>query len=100
MSIYCFDLDNTLCVTEYIDGRHHYLEAEPIEKRIKMVNKLYDQGHIIIIESAWGCGSGVNWFQDIGKRLNPEAYQFQMKIAKIMLPVDFYSAWKKISSIP
>ncbi len=35
-----------------------------------------------------------------GKRLNPESYQVQMKFARIMLHLDFYSAWKKIQSVP
>lgn len=56
--IYCFDLDNTLCRTE----GNIYEEAEPIVKRIEFVNKLYAEGHTIIIETARGCVSGKNWF--------------------------------------
>lgn len=56
--IYCFDLDNTLCITE----GSNYLEAKPIESRIKRVNDLFDEGHTIIIETARGNCSGKNWW--------------------------------------
>lgn len=56
--IYCFDLDNTLCLTVGSD----YENAEPILQRIEKVNSLYDQGHTIIIETARGNLSGRNHF--------------------------------------
>ena len=58
INIYVFDLDNTLCQT---DGSN-YLKASPFIERIKEVNKLYDDGNTIIIETARGCISGKNWF--------------------------------------
>jgi cytidyltransferase-like protein len=48
--IYCFDLDNTLCLTEH----KKYADATPIIKRIKKVNELYDQGDYIKIYTARG----------------------------------------------
>jgi|SRR5210317_1550786 len=56
--IYCFDLDNTLCNTK----GNYYEEATPKEERIAFVNKLYSEGHTIIIDTARGCVSGKNWF--------------------------------------
>lgn len=56
--IYLFDLDNTLCKTEGND----YSNATPIQSRIDKVNKLYDEGHTIIIETARGAISGTNHF--------------------------------------
>ena len=55
---YVFDLDNTLCKT---DGSN-YIDSTPYVDRIKKVNMLHDQGHIIIIETARGCVSGKKWF--------------------------------------
>ena len=55
--IYVFDLDNTLCKTE----GSKYLESVPYSERIKKVNKLYDEGNTIIVETARGCVSGKNW---------------------------------------
>jgi len=49
---YCFDLDNTLCLTEGKD----YPNCKPFEDRIKIVNKLYDEGHEITIYTARGMG--------------------------------------------
>ena len=55
--IYCFDLDGTLCKTEGSD----YENSTPIQSRIDRVNKLYDSGHIIYIETARGSFSGKDW---------------------------------------
>lgn len=45
---YCFDLDGTLCTGEV------YAEARPIEANIAIVNRLYDAGHTIVIDTARG----------------------------------------------
>ena len=55
--IYVFDLDNTLCKTT--DSQ--YVDSIPYYDRIVKVNKLYDEGHTIIIETARGCVSGKRW---------------------------------------
>ena len=56
--IYCFDLDGTLCNTE----GNNYSGSRPKKDRIQIVNKLYDDGHTIIIDTARGCVSGKNYF--------------------------------------
>jgi len=56
--IYCFDLDGTLCNTK----GNNYAESSPKKDRIQVVNKLYDDGHTIIIDTARGCVSGKNYF--------------------------------------
>ncbi len=62
--IYLFDLDNTLCITKKNkEGNWDYLNAEPIDERIRYVNKLYDFGHKIIIDTARGCVSKKNWHE-------------------------------------
>ena len=45
MAIYCIDIDGTLCTKSEDD----YSKAIPFEERISTVNKLYDEGHEIII---------------------------------------------------
>jgi hypothetical protein len=52
----CFDLDNTLCSQEL-----KYENAKPFITRINMVNSLYDEGNIIIILTARGMGTGIDW---------------------------------------
>ena len=46
--IFCFDLDNTICKTKKSD----YLSSKPKKNVIKLINKLYDQGHTIKINTA------------------------------------------------
>ena len=46
--IFCFDLDNTLCVTT----GNNYQKSKPLKKKIKIVNKLFEEGHIIKIFTA------------------------------------------------
>lgn len=56
MKTYVFDIDGTICkkLCE-LDG-DDYLDAEPIEHRIAIVNKLYDEGNMIIYQTARGMG--------------------------------------------
>ena len=54
---YCFDLDGTLCSHE-----EDYAQAKPFEKRIDIVNNLYRDGHIIVIDTARGSTTGIDWF--------------------------------------
>ena len=56
--VYCFDLDRTLCNT---DG-NNYSDSTPKKERIEFVNKLYEKGNTIIIDTARGSVSGKNYF--------------------------------------
>ncbi len=56
MNIYV-DLDNTLCLTSGSD----YENSRPIESRIVKVNKLKEEGNQIIIWTARGTNSGIDW---------------------------------------
>ena len=53
---YCFDLDGTICDTPLRkeDLKPGYLEAVPFPYMVEQVNKLYDEGHKIIIMTARG----------------------------------------------
>lgn len=53
---YIFDLDGTLCTNNPI-----FIKAKPLKDRIEKVNDLYDQGHTIIIDTARGSLTGINW---------------------------------------
>ncbi len=59
MTIYCFDLDNTLCVSESDD----YEKSTPIVERIMSVNSLFHSGNHIIISTARGSLSGLDLSQ-------------------------------------
>lgn len=64
--IYCFDLDGTLC-TQTEGGR--YKEARPILEAIAEVNRLYDAGHHIIVATARGGTSKIDWHPDTESQL-------------------------------
>lgn len=57
MTTYCFDLDGTLCDTKGSD----YKNSQPKHDRIARVNQLLDNGHHIIIFTARGSSSGLDW---------------------------------------
>jgi len=91
--IYVFDLDGTLCNTpkrkkneEFTD----YLTAKPIKLRIKLVNKLYDNGNIIIIDTARGSNSGRSWFNHTIRQLNSWGLKFHTLRTGIKFNADFY----------
>ncbi len=49
---YVFDIDGTLCT----QSAPHYEDAVPFIDRIKKVNSLYEEGHIITLFTARGMG--------------------------------------------
>ena len=53
---YVFDIDGTICSLTEGD----YENAKPFEYRIKMINKLYDEGHKIFFYTARGMGRSNN----------------------------------------
>ena len=54
---FCFDIDGTLCTNTY----GHYEEAEPLFDMISQVNRLHDAGHFIILFTARGTTTGIDW---------------------------------------
>jgi len=53
------DVDDTLCFSSATAANNwDYSTSVPRERNIKRVNKLYDQGHTIIIWTARGTGTG------------------------------------------
>lgn len=69
--IYCIDVDGTVC-TERVE----YEKALPIVKVIKKINELYDQGHTIIMYTARGAYSGVDWSELTEKQLKKWGVKF------------------------
>lgn len=58
MIVYC-DLDETLCSMP--NSSRRYSEAVPIRENILKINKLYDAGHQIVIWTARGKVTGIEW---------------------------------------
>lgn len=57
ISIYCFDIDDTICITNGVD----YLNSIPLFERIKKINSLYDAGFTIKFYTARGSKTGIDW---------------------------------------
>lgn len=54
---YCFDIDGTLCTNSYGE----YETAQPCREMIDQVNRLYDAGHYILLFTARGTTTGLDW---------------------------------------
>ena len=55
--IYCFDIDGTLCTNT--EGT--YEDARPIPEVIARVNALHAAGHRILLQTARGATTGIDW---------------------------------------
>ena len=97
--IYVFDLDNTLCDTKKkLDGNWDYLGSKPFLDRIETVNKLYDEGNRIIIETARGCVSRKNWYEQTHHQLISFGLKFHELRAGVKFNADFFIDDKAINS--
>ena len=52
------DIDETICISP---SDRNYANARPIEKNIKKINQMYDNGDKIVYWTARGTGSGICW---------------------------------------
>ena len=55
--VYCFDIDGTLCTNTEGD----YEEAQPFVDRIAHLNSLFAAGHRILLYTARGATTGIDW---------------------------------------
>lgn len=72
MKIYV-DIDETIC---YYEGERDYSKALPYYDRIKKINKLFNEGNIIVYWTARGTITQVNWFDITLKQLNSWGCKF------------------------
>lgn len=99
MAIYVVDLDGTLCDTQRSEeGFWRYLEAKPFPERIEKINKLYDEGHTIIIETARGCTSGKDWYPDTFAQLKSFGLKFHQLRTGVKHGADFFIDDKGINA--
>ena len=57
MTVYCFDIDGTICTNTEGD----YEQAVPFKEVIEEINQLYDKGHRILLYTARGSTTGIDW---------------------------------------
>lgn len=58
------DVDGTIC-----DTSGGYPNAKPIKENIAKINKLYDDGNIIVYWTARGRSTGIDWSALTGQQL-------------------------------
>ena len=63
---YCFDIDGTICQNTF--GKYEL--AKPIEERIKFINKLFDNGCEIIMFTARGSTTNIDWTEFTKRQLS------------------------------
>ncbi len=73
---YVFDIDGVIC--SEVGGE--YEKAEPIQKNINKINKLYDQGHTIIFQTARGTMTSKNWLALTGKQLKDWGVKYHILV--------------------
>lgn len=74
---YCFDIDGTLCETPNNElGKPDYENATRIPFMVEQVNRLYDEGNHIIMQTARGKGSGIDHTELTIKQLNEWGYSY------------------------
>jgi len=74
---YCFDIDGTLCHTPNNEkGKPDYLNAKPYPFMVEQVNRLYDQGNYIIMQTARGKGSGIDHTELTKNQLSDWGYKY------------------------
>ena len=79
--IYVFDLDNTITFT---DGAN-YEEAKPNYDVIGYINNLYFNNHTIIIYTARGTTTGIDWRRLTEKQLAKWKVQYhELKLNKLL----------------
>jgi len=87
--IYIVDIDQTICVTPLVDGKHQYEQSTPIKHRIEAINRLYDQGNVIIYWTARGSSSGIDWAELTLKQLT----EWGCKHSTLWLGKPSYDVW-------
>ena len=81
---FCFDLDNTLCVT----SRSDYNKSRPRKSAIKTLNLLYEEGHIIKIYTARYMGRSNDILRDKTKlhlKISKQLKKFGIKYHKLFI---------------
>ena len=82
---YCFDIDGTLCKTNGMD----YKISVPFKNVIKIVNKLHSNGNKIILYTARGSLTGIDWLKVTKKQLKSWGVKYD-KLVMGKPPADIY----------
>lgn len=67
----CFDIDGVICNTK----KNDYSNSKPIKKNIKVINKIYNSGYIVVLYTARYMGRT----KDNAKLAKKKGYNFTKK---------------------
>ena len=84
--IYCFDLDGTICTNTNGD----YSKSEPFYDRINILNELYNEGNTIIIDTARGSTTGIDWYEITKNQLGIWGVKYNRLRVGIKLNADIF----------
>ena len=91
---YCFDLDGTLCTNTNGD----YSNSVPFYDRIEKVNILYNLGNKIIINTARGSSTEIDWFEMTENQLNQWNVKYHQLFVGKKIEADLFIDDKNINS--
>lgn len=83
---WCFDLDGVICT----DEKGRYEICKPKKNMIKKINKLFDEGCYIIIDSARGSETGLDWYSLTINQLNHWGVDYHKLRLGVKFHADFY----------
>ncbi len=66
MKTFCFDIDGV--IMSLVPG-NDYSQARPLPETVSLINRLYDQGHRIILFTARGYVTGIDWTETTRQQL-------------------------------
>lgn len=92
---YCFDLDGTLCTNTNGD----YSNSVPFYDRIEKVNILYNLGNKIIINTARGSSTGIDWFEITESQLHQWKVKYHQLFVGKKIEADLFIDDKGISDV-
>jgi hydroxymethylpyrimidine pyrophosphatase-like HAD family hydrolase len=93
MSIFCFDLDNTICFTSGAD----YESSIPDTDMIQAINSAYNSGHRIIISTARGSVTGIDYYELTRSQLEKWGLNYHELYVGSKIHADYYIDDKNLS---
>ena len=89
----CFDIDGV--IASIVDDLR-YDRAEPIPQMVKLINRLFDHGHRIVLFTARGSGTGIDWKQVTEQQMEKWGVRHhELRFGKP--PADYYVDDKMLS---
>lgn len=87
---YIVDIDDTICVSPTgKDGKRDYTQAVPLNHRIDIINKLYDEGHEIHYWTSRGMATN----RDFTELTKQQLIDWGCKFHSVKMKKPMYDVW-------